>query len=145
MGNLFFFKSYDHDLGDMGKRRWHEVRKLLPLAFEYVNDAMTLDWEDGARRSVVVGPRGAEPSVSRANDAQVSLPPAGPFDPRTMLIDRADATDEVFVQDATAWLRFFAWCDFLEHRDGVFRLYGGCVTALRVATTGIEDHAAPFD
>ncbi len=141
MGDLFFYKNHENDLGDMSKRRWREVRKLLPLAVAYVNDAMMLDWDQGTRRSVLVSELGARPARAVQNDA-IDVPPKGHVDVGSLLRDDADAMDEVIIQDAEALVRFFGWCAFLSQRDGVFELYAECVAALKRATPGVENYVS---
>ena len=41
MGNIIFFQSSEHEIGNVGKGRWREMRRLLPALVEYLNASTT--------------------------------------------------------------------------------------------------------
>jgi hypothetical protein len=130
MGNLFTYG--ENVVGDVSKRRWEVIRRLLPILLEYVNSAMVLEWGYEEARSVVVHREGAV--VPDLPPMTAAPPPRGRFDLGTLLDDKADHFDEIFILDPGELARLWAWCDFLSERDGVFMLFAPLVTALRERT-----------
>lgn len=135
MGNLFYYKNYDNDLGDCSKARWRHAARLLPLLLDFVNRSMVNDWSTGKLKSISVSDdASATPPLERT---QLAEPPVGEFVLDQFLDDRSDC-DEIYVSDANELMRFFAWCDFLRQRDGVFAFYEPLVEGLRSWTHGID-------
>lgn len=135
MGHLVFYRCYDHELGDVSVGRWREIRKLLPSLVEYLNNAMTLDWEQGTRRNVTLYSDG---SVRPPEAADATMPPVAPFILEHIFRDESDGLNEIYVEDADELTRLFAWYDFLSARDGAAALYAPLIQALRSCTCGFE-------
>ncbi len=138
MGNLFFYKTYDNDLGDCSKERWRHAARLLPLMLDFINRSMAKDWHSGRFENVSVSRNVS--TVSLLQKSQFPKPPTGEFILNTFLDDRSDC-DEIYIQDANELMRLFAWCEFLRQRDGVFAFYEPLVDALRSWTWGVDAFA----
>ena len=108
MGILVFYDGDGRIAGDIGKRHWRQVRRLLPLLVDWLNDHM--------RRPPKVVP----PKLI-----------VGTFKLATMLRDDADKSEEINLLDLGEWKRFFAWCDFLAPYDETFKFFAPVVALLR--------------
>ncbi len=139
MGHLLFYRSYDHDLGDISVGRWRELQRLLPPFLEYVNGAMNSNWGPGTRRNVTVC---ADGSVQPPETSGDEKPSVGPFMLAHLIRDESDGLNEIYVEDACELMRLFDWYAFLEARDGAASLYSPLVEALRSCTRGIEAFAS---
>lgn len=142
MGHILFYKSYEHELGDVSVGRWREIQRLLPPFVEYVNGAMTLDWSSGIRRNVTVY---ADDSLKLFEASDAERLTILPFMLTRFLRDESDVLNEIYVEDADEVMRLFAWYDFLSARDGAASLYAPLVQTLRSCTRGIEAFASSGD
>lgn len=135
MGHELFYHPGDEHIGSVSLRRWEEVSKLLPLLMDFVNRAMQKDWLPGVVRDVRVFAGGViDPQTPPPEQSQ---PAAGPFALDRMLSEELLDMNEVRIFEAAEWDRLFAWCDFLENRDGTYALYRPLVEVLRPSLAGI--------
>jgi hypothetical protein len=117
VGNLVFYRSSENDLGDVGKGRWREMRRLLPALIEYLNVAMRHDW-------------------------RAEAPPIGEFSLADIVEDKSESFDEIYIRDADELVRLFQWFAFLHQRDGAANLYANLIEELRRCTAGIDRFAS---
>lgn len=108
MGILIFYEGDGRIAGDIDKRHWRQMRRILPPLFDWLNEHM--------RRP----PKTVPPTLI-----------VEPFKLTAMLRDEADKTEEVNLIGLDEWKRFFAWCDFLAPRDDAFKFFGPTVELLR--------------
>jgi hypothetical protein len=108
MGILVFYDGDGRIAGDIGKRHWRQMRRLLPLAFDWINEHM--------RRP--------------PKNAPVKLTPAT-FTLAAMMRDESDKKEEINLINADEWNRFFAWCDFLAALDDTFQFFAPVIHLLR--------------
>lgn len=122
MGNLVFYRSNENDLGDVGKGRWREMRRLLPALIEYLHVAMH--------------------QHERVDHTGAEAPPTGEFRLADIVQDESENLDEIYIRDADELVRLFKWFAFLHQRDGAANLYANLVDELRRCTAGIERFAS---
>ena len=108
MGILVFYEGDGRIAGDIGKRHWRQMRRLLPLLFDWLNEHMR---------------RPPKPVPEKLTVATFKL--------ATMLRDEADAKEEINLIDLAEWKRFFDWCDFLAPLDDTYRFFAPAVELLR--------------
>ncbi len=108
MGILVFYDGDGRIAGDIGKRHWRQMRRLLPILFDWLNEHM--------RRP----PKNAPAALASVT-----------FKLAAMLRDDADKREEINLIDPAEWKRFFAWCDFLAPLDDTFKFFAPAVTLLR--------------
>lgn len=108
MGILVFYDGDGRIAGDIEKRHWRQMRRILPQVFEWVNDQMRKP------------PKAPPPELTVA-----------PFKLPKMMRDDADKTEEINLVELAEWKRFFAWCDFLGPRDDTFKFFVPVVALLR--------------
>ena len=138
MGSLFFYKDYQHSLGDVAAGRWRQMRKLLPALVEYLNESMAVDWDSGTRLNVAVSEAGASPGLPGPR----TPPRIGPFALDRLLRDESQTRHEIYIEDADEFMRLLDWHAFLQDRDGAASLYEPLVSELRARTRGIEVFAS---
>jgi hypothetical protein len=113
----------------MSLRRWDEVHKLLPPLVDFINQAMKKEWSPGTARDIRIMANGAiQPAVPPPT---VEAPPPEPFELDKMLSTEHLGLNEIYFFLASEWDRLFAWCAFLETRDGAYELYDPLVLTLR--------------
>ncbi|WP_425618876.1 hypothetical protein NA78x_002593 [Anatilimnocola sp. NA78] len=131
MGHELYYETSERHIGSMSLRRWDEVHKLLPLLVDYLNRAMRDEWEPGTARGVRIMHDGSvAPAVPPPDEA---VPDTIPFDLGQMLSTQFVDQNYIYFNSAPAWKRLFAWCDFLQKRDGAFELYAPLALTLRRA------------
>jgi hypothetical protein len=108
MGIMIFYEGDGRIAGDISARHWRQMRRLLPIAFDLVNEHL--------KRPPKTLP------VTLATT---------PFNLATMMRDDAHKTEEVNLSDAAEWKRFFTIFDFLTTVDDTFKFYTHAVHLLR--------------
>jgi hypothetical protein len=93
-----------------------------------VHRAMAKSWAAGTARDVRIVAGGVLPPVPPPENAR---PGDGPFDLSAMLSAEHLDLNEVYFFRGEEWSRLFAWCAFLEERDGAYELYAPLVIALQ--------------
>ena len=132
MGNLFYYRKPENDLGDLSKGRWRQVRKILPHMIDYINESMQEKWNEGTIRNV---------SIPGPNfQAKADIPPKKFLLCDRIFADLSEVQDEVCIIDSRAIKTIFEWSDFLLKRDGAFKLYVPTLEAFKQATYGIENY-----
>jgi len=135
MGHELYYETGDRHIGSMSLRRWDEVRKLLPLLVDYINCAMTKKWRPGMARDVCILQGGMVVPAVPPPDSEV--PDATSFELDKMISTEHADLNEIYFYLAPDWKRLFAWCEFLEQRDGTYGLYAPLVQTLRRALSEI--------
>jgi len=135
MGNEFFYRDYDHELESMTKGKWRQVRRVLRLFIEYVNEITQADWSENTFFNVAVSEKRTEPPLQIASTGPEIKKP---FDFDMLFRDEADSTDEVYVENLDELARLFEWASFLEQRDGAFRMYKETISELQRSVWGYE-------
>jgi hypothetical protein len=108
MGIMVFYEGDGRIAGDIGKRHWRQMRRILPYLIEWLNEYMRHP------------PKGVPEKLILA-----------PFKLSKMVRDDADKAEEINLSDLVEWNRFFAWCDFLGPIDDTYRFYAPVVELLR--------------
>lgn len=116
MGILVFYDGDGRIAGDIEKRHWREMRRILPQIFEWIN------------AHIQHPPKGVPPALTIA-----------PFKLNKMMRDEADKTEEINLVALAEWKRFFAWCDFLAQQDDTFRFFAPIVAVLREQSRHPDD------
>jgi hypothetical protein len=108
MGILVFYDGDGRIAGDIAKQDWRQMRRLLPLVFEWLND--------------------------RVRHPYQNLPPkltTSPFKLNAMIRVDSEKKEELNLVDAVEWRRFFGWCEFLSTTDPTHRFYAALIQTLR--------------
>ena len=129
MGNLFYYRQPDNELGDISKGRWRQVRKILPHMIDYINESMQEEWKEGTIRNISV--------PGDTLDSKAEIPQKHYLKSDKIFADLSEVQDEVCIIDSEAIKTIFEWSDFLQKRDGAFKLYLPTLGALKQATYGI--------
>jgi hypothetical protein len=108
MGILVFYDGDGRIAGDIEKRHWVQMRRILPLVFEWLN------------QHIRHPPKTVPPTLTVAT-----------FKLAQMMRDDADKTEEINLVELAEWKRFFAWCDFLSTQDDTFKFFAPVVQLLR--------------
>jgi len=119
MGYDIYYKDHNHRLSHISQGRWHEMRKLMPLLVEFVNERMKINW---------------------FVQSETELPERRDFAVDELIRDETHMEDKVFFLDAQELQRLFDWCGFLAPRNGAFALYKPLVEELKTFTRGIEQY-----
>lgn len=131
MGNTIEYES--QVIGDLSKARWLVMRRMLPILIDHVNRAMAIGWNAKMHASVEVSHAGTLPPL----ETDVTKTPAdGSFSMEDLFADRSDSLDEIQLLNCDQLERLFAWCEFLQRRDGAMALFEPLVGALRRSRAG---------
>ena len=132
MGNTFYYKERENDLGEMSNGRWRQVRRILPLMIDYINESMHEEWKEGVTRNVSI--------PGDKLDSSATVPEKKYLKKDQIFTDLSGMWSEVFIDDSQAIKTIFEWSDFLQKRDGAYQLYLPTLEALKQATYGIEKY-----
>ncbi len=135
MGCELYYQRHEHRLGSLSLRRWNEVRRLLPLLVNFVNEAMA----DEVRDLMVSSSGASEPQCSPPEQLPPEVRPLALAD---MMSEDRLSQNEIYIDKAEEWDRLFAWCDFLAKREGVvYELYRPLVETIRPCLQGMTGRA----
>jgi hypothetical protein len=108
MGILVFYEGDGRIAGDIRRRHWRQMRRVLPLLFDWLNEHMRRPPSNTPPKLVV-----------------------GQFKLAAMMRDDSGKTEEINLIDLAEWKRFFGWCDFLAPLDDSFGFFAPVVQVLR--------------
>jgi hypothetical protein len=108
MGILVFYEGDGRIAGDIRRRHWRQIRRILPLLFDWLNEHVHRPPKSVPTKLVIA-----------------------PFKLATMIRDDSQAKEEINLINAAEWNRFFAWCDFLSTVDDTHRLFAPALHILR--------------
>jgi hypothetical protein len=108
MGIMVFYEGDGRIAGDIGKRHWRQMRRILPVLVEWLNEHLRKP------------PKGYPATLTLA-----------PFKLSAMLKDDADKAEEVNLLGLDEWKRFFAWCEVLDAVDDTYKFFAPTVEVFR--------------
>ena len=128
-------------VGSIGKAGWREMRKILPLMLDFINEEMrserpihlgdgpVLVWDGDPLRPIAIGLRGDPASQT-------------PFTLEQLLDDKSDVFDEIYFRNPDEVIRLFAWAKYISSYHGAFDLYVPVIEGLKARMHDVEQYAS---
>lgn len=138
------FYAFDNEskfANDISSRRWEQLRLILPLMIDYVNEMLEHQWYFHDDPGTAIWERdGQSTIIFNLNDGS---PDRSPFRIEDFLDDGPELSGNVHFINAREIIRLFAYCDFLTTHAGAFALYQPVVDELKASLPYVAEYIEP--